>query len=230
MYLKANSFDCLRGRISIPLTGTWVADLAIDPGTSDALIPPYQSPVTITLGENGFTLTGNVRRINNAFDTVFARVVGGGLGIWQSVNPQAYQNATFGVIASQILSQVGETLSTSTPSSVTNLQVPFWTVMKGPAFKVLYALVKLASSMLSVKINWRVLSDGTVYIGPEIWPLATMTSYDLMSWQPEQLLTTVFSLNPTVLPGQNWQGGNVSNVEHVIEPERIRTRIWFLNP
>lgn len=230
MYLFAESFMCARGRISLPLTGTWVADLAIDPATSGENLPVVGDPLTISLGEGGFTLQGAVRRVNNAFQTVFARVVGGGGGLYDELDPKSYQDATFGLVLSDILGQIGETLSTNVSADIQNIQLPFWTVLEGPAFESLYNLVVEARNRTGTLVNWRVLPDGTIFLGVESWPAATMPSFDLMSWQPDQLKTTIYATNPSLLPGQTWQSGQVSNVSHVVEPERIRTEVWFLNP
>ena len=229
MYLKAGPFLCLRGRVALPLTGTWVADLAVDPGTSDATLPDFGAPIAIGLGENGFTLQGTVRRINTAFDTVFARVVGGGGGLYKPVGPKAYQGATFGLIVNDLLGSVGESLSTTVSADIRQISLPFWTVPKSPMFEALANLVIVARVTTATDVNWRVLPDGTIFIGVEQWPQTGMASFDLMSWQPEQLKTTIYTPDPQITPGQIWQSGNVSNVEHVVEPAEIRSKVWFLN-
>lgn len=229
MYLKANSFMCLRGLVSMPLTGAWVADLAIDPSSSGADVPIEQDPLTVSVGEGGFTLQGTVRRVNNAFDTVFARVVGGGGGLWRDVPARSYQGATFGLIAGNLLSQVGEKLSAATPSAISNIQLNFWSIQAGPAFVALYSLVQEAIVQTATQVNWRVLPDGSIFIGAESWPASPLASFDLMRWQPEQRMVTIFAENPNIVPGQLWQSANVCNVQHRIEPDEQRTKVWFLD-
>jgi hypothetical protein len=228
--LQVNDFACIRGRISIPLTGTWVADVSIDPATSSGTQPTVGTPVTLAIGECGFTLSGTVVRINDAFGTLFARIVGGGGGLGDDLDPKAYQNVSFGLVLKDILGQVGETLSTQTPSAILDLQLPFWTVMAGPANEAVYNLLIVARVMSGEAINWRVLSDGTIFMGEEQWPTSSLTEFDLLTWLPSQLSATFYSTNPDILPGQAWQSGFVANVEHVLEPERFRSKVWWLNP
>ena len=230
MYLRCDQFLCHRGRIHLPLTGAWVADVAIDPGTSDADLPQFGSVVPIYVGENGFSLSGAIRRINNAFNTVFARVVGGGGGLYKTVGPKAYQGSNFGLIVDDLLSAVGESLSPTVSANIRQISLSFWTVPQGPLFVALANLVLEARVLTGTEVNWRVLPDGTIFIGVEQWSQTPMASFDLMSWQPEQLATTIYALDPQVTPGQVWQSGKVSNVEHTIEPELQRTKVWFLHP
>lgn len=230
MYLMVEGFACLRGKISLPLTGAWVADVAIDPATSGASLPDYGSQVTLYVGEGGFSLTGAVRRINNAFDTVYARLVGGAGGLWETVGPKSYQNTTFGIIASDLLSSVSETLSPSVPAAIQNIMVNFWTVPEQPMFQALANLIVFARIRTQTEVNWRVLTDGTIFVGVEQWPNTQMSTFDLMSWSPAELEATIYAPDPRLVPGEIFQSSNVSNVEHVVIPEKARTRVWFMNP
>lgn len=232
MYLRAGAFECLRGRIEMPLTGTWVADLTIDPASSGADVPAVGNQMSVAIGEGGFSLQGAVRRINNAFETVYARLVGGGGGLWKDFGPKSYGGdgaVTFGLVLNDLLGSVGETLSPTTPAAITQVTLPFWTIPLGPAFEALASLVLVARQMTSSDVNWRVLPDGTVYVGVEPWPQSPMSSFDLYSWPPQELRATVFSLDPRVTPGQIWQSGQVCNVEHRVDPGKIRSTVWFMN-
>ena len=230
MYLTASGFMALRARISLPLTGTWTADVSLDPASSGSALPVQGAGLTISLGEGGFTLQGYCRRVNNAFGTVYARVIGGAGGLPETIDAKAYQGATFGIILQDILGQVGESLSATTPSAITNTTVPFWTTIQGPCWRTLAALVDEARTITGTLVNWRVLPDGTIYLGPETWAAASMTTFDLLSWSPQELEASFYAPNPTLLPGQTWQQGQVSNVEHVVDPVKVRSRVWFLDP
>lgn len=228
MYLKVNDFSCIRGRISLPLTGAWTADLSIDPATSASDLPIFGSRVTLSLGEGDFTLAGTVKRVNNAFDVVYMRLIGGAGGLTTQLQPKDYQNVTFGLVLSDVLSQCGETLSQATPAAVQGIQLPFWTIPLTQGFQALAELVSEASVQSGGDpVNWRVLPDGTIFVGVEQWPDATMATFDQMSWSPHQLSTRIFSENPSVTPGEVWQSAKVTDVAHRVDPETSRAEIFF---
>lgn len=214
----------------MPLTGTWTADVTIDPNSSTSPLPAVGDPVTVTLGVGSFTLSGAVRRSNVAFGLMFARLVGGAGGLYQTIPAKAWENATFGMIVNDLLGQVGETLSTTVPGSILNISIPFWTIMAGPAFYALANLVLAARDITSTQVNWRVLTDGTIFIGVEQWPAAPITDFSPLSWSPQQLEASFFSIDPNITPGQTFEGGNVSNLEHLIDPDKVKSNVWWLNP
>lgn len=222
-----NGFLGDRARIHLPLTGAWTADVAIDPGSSSQQIPLEGSSVTLQIGEGGQTFVGAVRRVNNAFDTVYLRLVGGAGGLPLVIPAKTYRSMTFGAIASDILKQVGEQISTTVAAGIQQTPIANWSILNEAAGLALANLVDEAAILTGNPCNWRVLVDGTIWIGQETWPASPIASYDLMSWSPQQLATTIFAENPNILPGQTWQSANVVNVEHLVEPELLRTKIWY---
>jgi hypothetical protein len=230
MYLTAGNFSCRRGQISLPLTGAWIADVVIDPDSSNATPPGQGSSLALGIGEGGFTLQGTVARINLAFGNYLARLVGGGWGLHTVLTAKAYQNVTFGLVLSDVLSQCSEQLSMTTPTNVTNIFLPFWTVQNAPGWKAIQTLILGARNITGTLVNWRVLPDGTIFVGAETWPATPLSSFDLLSWSPQELRATFYSQNPNLIPGQVWQQGNVTQVEHVIEPDKIRTTAWWQVP
>ncbi len=228
MYLKLNDFLCMRGRISLPLTGAWTANLQVDPATSGDDLPVFGSQATVSIGEGGFTLRGTVKRINNAFDVVYARLVGGAGGLPKKIPPKDYQNVSFGLVLRDVLKQCGERLSTATPAAILNVPLAFWTIPLTQGFLALSELISEARVQTGGKpVNWRVLADGTIFVGVEQWPQAPMPSFDQMSWSPQQLSTRIFAEDPSITPGQVWQSANVTDVFHNVDPHLSRTEIFF---
>jgi hypothetical protein len=48
-----------------------------------------------------------------------------------------------------------------------------------------------------------------------------------LSYLPHELRAEIYADNPTLLPGQSFLGGNVSGVEHSVEPAKIVTHVLF---
>lgn len=224
-WLTLNSFDCIRGRITLPRKGVWVADLVVEPTSDTADLPANGDPVTVNLQAGQITFNGTVRRIQNAFGTVLCRVVGGGGGFPQIVQPKAYQGVTFQFVLNDLLGDLGETLSSQSNSTDLNLNLPTWVRNTNPGW------IAMGSLMSEVSPDtWRILPDGTTWVGPDVWPASSMTSYDILDYAPQELRAEVYSDTPNLLPGQSFMGGMVSTVEHHIEPDKLFMRILFEDP
>jgi len=85
------------------------------------------------------------------------------------------------------------------------------------------ALRQLAEELEAV---WRVLPDGEIWIGQESWPEVS-PERDLISEDPRGEFAEFGTDSPTLLPGTVLDGKRVSVVEHRIEPESVRTLVWY---
>jgi len=72
---------------------------------------------------------------------------------------------------------------------------------------------------------WRVLPDGTVWLGLESWPAVHMPDVDLLSEDPRAHTAVSGTDSPTLLPGTLFLGRRVSMVEHQVQPESVRTLV-----
>jgi hypothetical protein len=222
-FLQVNGCDCVRGRIVLPLTGAWVADVVCDPQSSVGSFPNPGSSATVLFGQQSFQ--GVVRRASNPFGTIFARLIGGAGGLPSVLPPLAYQNTTVKQVVSDLLSAAGESLSPMSDPSVVSQSLPFWIRQEAPAWRSLAVLV----DNLDLDGTWRVLPDGSTWIGVDQWPQTSLQTYELLSYLPQELRAEIYTDNPTLLPGQSFLGGEVSSIEHVIEPKKIHSNILFLD-
>lgn len=219
-YLSVNGFLCVRGRISLPLVGAWVADVVAEPDDVDGSFPGPGSAVTMTIGEQGFS--GVVRRASSPFGTVFARLIGGAGGLPTQLDAKSYQNTTVQNVLEDILDDCGETLASNSDQGLMAQPLPFWVRMATPGWQALSMLIRTVTAGA-----WRVLPNGTIWVGVDTYPGTSLESFELLSYLPQELRAEIYSDNPTLLPGQAFLGGNVSGVEHAIEPARILTRVLF---
>jgi hypothetical protein len=102
----------------------------------------------------------------------------------------------------------------------TNLSA--WSVKAEP---MSYALLTLLG-WVSASLNWRILSDGTLWVGTESWPSASVT-YDLLSHDPREAAYELGLQSPALEPGTTVDGiGKISRAEISISAEAIRARVW----
>jgi len=149
--IAVNGIPVLAGSISFPVSGTWVARLAI------AQSKPQPGSTKITDGTD--TLVGYTVRSNlNGARTVLS-VIGGAGGL-ASTSPAAhYKGAKVSKVLADICSDTGESPSMASDSSITGETLPFWSAPAGTGGQSLTLLSRQLST------NWGVDRDGKILLG-----------------------------------------------------------------
>lgn len=203
-------------RIRLPLYGAWTAECVhADPAT----VPTTGSRVEITLGSQ--TFSGTVYRTSSLGDMSWDTYVIGGAGALQTtLDPIYYSQAPSVQVLGDALEQAGEELSgdVSTPATLDS-----WT----RTARTLGQELDLLQDALAFD-GWRVLSDGTIWIGIESWPVATLASdVDVMSAGADDGVVTIACEDPTILPGSTWEGARICEVVHNVTAKSSRSQLWL---
>ncbi len=214
-YLTIGGQGCIRGRVLLPRIGAWVADVVANP-------PALAPGAHVALSVGGVSLRGTVRRAQNAWGTVAARVVGGNGGLVTKLTPKAYRTVALRQPLADILSDCREQLSGTADPALLSRQLASWVRSAIPGWMALAGLLDGAA--------WRVLPDGTIWTGSESWVLSGMRAASVLSYQPAELKMLVYSDTPAVLPGQTFAGMHVSAVTHIVDEGKVRTEMLFEDP
>lgn len=222
-YLEVNGIPCVRGRIILPLTGVWVADVVAEAESDVGAFPTPGASCTMVFGAQSFQ--GTVRRSSNPFGTVFARLVGGAGGLPKLLDAKSYQNTTAQNVLNGLLSDCGEQLAPTSDPGILGQAVGRWVRVASPGWKALAVLM----DWLNPSGTWRVLPNGQVWVGVDSWPPTTMESAEVLGYFPHRLEAEIYSDSPTILPGQSYLGGEVTSVTHSAEPGEIKSTLLFLD-
>lgn len=210
----------LSGRLTLPRTGAWQADVRIeDPdGVTGAVV--------INVDEGKLILNGTVDRGGVWQDADFLRVVGGAGGLSLTATARHYNAASVGVVLGDLLRDAGEKLSPTSDAAVLSLSLSSWTTSALPTGQMIALLLKAAGHAA----NWRVRLDGTIWVGAETWPdsgLKEDTDYQVLSEDPTRITALLGVEVPLVMPGTSLGGRKVSYVEHRLDSPETRTDVWF---
>jgi hypothetical protein len=210
--------DVLRGAVHFPARAAWWARLELDAAK------PLSGQVTIAAA-GGWTLQGSVLTAGVFCDVAHVQVVGGAGGLGKLLSPAAYQNAQLRDPLDAILKASGETLSSTTLESVLAVELADWTVLEQRPTTAIDALCTAASQALGSSITWRVLADGTVWLGSETWPTQQLPNgSDVLEVFPADGRYVLGVETPALLPGVNLADvGNVAAVDHWITHDEVRT-------
>lgn len=215
--LTVNGHSALHASIYLPRNGVWQADLRVD------TVEDIVGAVTLDL-DGKLTLKGTVIQGGMWQDTGSFRVLGGAGGLRLIAKPKHYTNASLRIVLSDLLAGAGERLASSSDASVLKRRVDAWTSAALPTGRLITQL--LASTGTA---SWRLLPDGTVWVGQETWSDSGLTTgdYQVLSENPAQAEAILGVETPLLMPGTTLGGRRVSYVEHRFGQPETRISAWF---
>jgi hypothetical protein len=206
-----NNLPVLAGELSMPRGGAWHAKI------QTAGESPLSGAVTIRSGGQAFV--GTVLRSGVDGGRVLTRVAGGAGKLPTQLPAKNYANST-GVkirqVIADLLREAGEELSSASESALLDRTVPKWERSAGPASGALRDVLEPFGGV------WRVLADGTVWVGPVSFP-AQAVDHVLLDEDWIAGVLEIASERPELRPGVTFLGHRVSYVVHRFDPGRLRT-------
>lgn len=216
--VTVGQFAMVSGTIRLPRVGAWWMDCEV------ATDEPVTGTV-IVASELGLSLKGTVHRGRVSNHKQELRIVGGADGLQKLVEPKHYSVPSVGTVLSDILAGAGETLSATTDAALLGTRLDNWTTVPIPAGKAISDLV----AHCPAGTVWRVLPDGTVWLGAETWPVADSEEIRSLSDDDSAGSVELGMAAPTLLPGATLNGRKLDYVEHRVESGTLRTTVWLLD-
>ncbi len=208
----------------MPRAGAWHAEIE----SSDDVGPPATAKGA-TITDDGVSFVGTV--IPGRGGVIGGRwkgkIVGGAGGLTLTLDAKNYSSSV-GVKVSQvvadILREAGETLSTTADQGTLGTGLgQHWERVSGPASRALVAVLD------AIGAGFRVLADGSVWVGPETYPTATI-DHVLLDEDWIAGVTDIAPTRPDLTPGVTFLGHRISYVVHKIEPDALRTEAYVNSP
>lgn len=192
-----NGKNVISCEVTEPRIGVWTATVDVD---SDAAITGK-----VTLEVDGVSWVGVVSKGDLHGGRVHLQVVGGAGKLAKQLGPKYYRGTSLGSVVADLMRETGETLSATADPRVRGHFVSRWTRPKG---KASVTLIEVADELGLV---WRVLRDGTVWIGEDKWA-ETKTDHDEIDRVPGRDALLIAPEAPHIQPGQSFTGKHVSRV------------------
>ena len=212
--------DLLEGEVHLPPFGPWFAHLKID----DPSIAP--GPATLAAA-NGLSLAGYITEVGEFLGASHAHMVGGAGGLATQVSG-AWRQAQLRDPVQAVVAAAGEKLSSTVDASLLDTPLAYWSLFRKGAALALAELCGAASRLVGQAIGWRFLADGTLWLGVESWPAASLPEgADVLLVHPEEGRYVIGCDTPSLLPGVDLAGvGHVLAVDHFLEADKVRTWAW----
>jgi hypothetical protein len=195
------------GQVHLPRTGVWSADMRIN--EQDDL--PDQ--LVLDLGE--VEMPAAVVQSDLVGGMTEARLVGGAGGLGDVARPKHYHRPLVRHVLTDLLRDVGETLASDATQAVLSKSLEAWTTLAMPTGAVLASLCRVAGAA----VNWRVLADGTVWMGTETWPDSPVEARTIET-DGANAATMIGTDIPGLWPGTLLGGRRVDHVRHDLDADR----------
>ncbi len=196
--------------IVMPRSGAWTATVQLD---AEAKLP---KSLALTYKDQTWTcalVEGGVYG-----GRYLARLVGGANGLRTKLPAKWYRDVSVRAILADLARESGETFSSTILAGVLERILPTWTRQEGSTGG---AIGELAAAL---EMTWRVLRDGTVWIGAETWPEAT-GQFVVTDERPQNGRITVAPEAAFLIPGTTFRGKKVTEVEYSIKADSIRANV-----
>jgi hypothetical protein len=206
--------DVARGTLTLPLTGVWHGDFVINMDT----VPSGSAIATL----DGVDMPAHVQRAELVNGMVHLRIVGGAGGLAKPAMARHYRNPVVRHVLADLVRDAGETLSTTCTASTLGQGLDYWTTLGIPTGTLLQALAETAGDA----VNWRILFDGTLWMGVETWPMCPADVRILEQDAPnasQYLGTDALG----IWPGTTIAGRKVDSVVHEIG-SAARSRVFWV--
>jgi hypothetical protein len=215
----------VRGNLMIPRSGLWTLDALLG---DDASLPPVGSQVVL----NAYSTLryGTVIEAGEEYLQLRVRVIGGAGKLETELPPQSYTGYALRDIASDILSEAGET-----PGDLSGLPLNTqrWTRSRGPASGALRRVVRLQRSDGS---QLRMYAEHTGEISVRTWTPYVFDSLnprytDLAIWPQDKEAYIGPDLNTTIEPEQIVsifdRRVTIVRVLYELQEDVLRCKVWY---
>lgn len=219
-----NEYPVMDGDLLLSYYGNWSASLMLSRADQ---VPSGK----VTLSWFGAVFQGHIIRSGENEGRVSCMIAGGGGGLSKKVPAKMYDySLQLQLPLREILASVGETLSSTSTQSILTKQLQNWTRMNQDADELINSLSD------QVKAVWRILPDGSLFIGNDTWTTQDAFDYTLISQDPVCSFAKLSVTSVDLMPGKRFpidrQHPDISNrkiacAQYIVTPTNSRATVWF---
>jgi len=212
MLLTANGLRCVTGRLLMPVLGAWQAELLVDAADF--------AHGAIALEATGLRLVGTTQVVGTFRGAAHVVAVGGGGGLGKELPPKAWTGPQLQLVLDELLAAAGETRSSSSSAAVLERVLPRWQRLSSTAKFAIQEIADAAGA------SWRILDDGSLWIGFETWPETTTAVQVLTSSESKQRATLGLEA-ASLRPGTTLSGRRIVAVDYYFSSPGVRAEVEY---
>lgn len=209
-YPNASGVPMLGCKVVMQERGAWTASVTLDEENESS--EPPTGPFVIDVDGVEFRGTVVPDRTGAWGGKQKLRVIGGAGGLDTELQPRNYAGGLtrLKTVVDDIMRDSGESLSPECDPAILATRLPAWQRSRSSAKESLDVLCA------KLGLTWRVLRDGTIWIGVDQWPEVEPTG-DVMQEHHSDGVVRVAPDFATLVPGIVVRGQKIKQVIHVID-------------
>ena len=233
------SLDVQAGWLRSSQNGPWAARVRCPVVDATLTTPSPGTSITLAFTREGGavdTWVGTVRRAAlfvGAARLEIAIVGGAGNLLTPLASMSDFVQVPSGLVLDTIAQAAGETLATGAESAVDAIfAMPRWHVVSGmSASQSLDSLASELARLSGQTVSWRILQDGTLWMGVESWPVSTYSAPTIAMMPDLDDRSLEYAPDGTpFVAGQSIDGAYAIEVAYELAPGELRARVRSLAP
>lgn len=211
-----NEQPIVQCHLMLPKIGAWMAnDVLVDTDQE------FNIGDSITMNFLDQTFKGTVLDTGVYRGFQQCTIIGGSGKFPDQLESSSYNSIPLGQIVNDIARKTNHTVSTTSDQNLLNHNLVGWNILK---MKASLALVKLLESQGAI---WRILPDGTLWVGYESYTPLNTNDFLVIEKFPEQARWNVYNEDYLVQPLSFLDGNNIQQVEYYVAADDLQQTLFF---
>lgn len=211
-----NNFPIIECHLTMPKIGAWLA--------SDVLI---DSPLEFKIGDNVVmqfldqTFNGTIIDTGVFKQFQMCTIVGGTGKMPDYLVSKSYNSIPLGQVVKDIARATGHVVSDTSNVDLLNSYLLRWSLLK---LQASLAITKLLEPSISL---WRILPDGTLWVGKETYAPLNPDDFLIIEKFPEQGRWNIYNESYLIQPLTSLDGINIQQVEYYLKENDLTMSVFF---
>lgn len=204
--------------LTLPREGAWHIDLQLE-----ATVAPAGRFDLLMVGHR---LSGTVVRARMVEGVARVRMAAGAAGLRRPVAKRHYTAPTVRNVLAALAGNVGEIVSATADPTLLGVVLEHWTTVAMPAGAAIRVLLdRVPEAMAPEGVAWRLLPDGSIWVGQETWPDSEQDAIVVGEASEDGRVELALEV-PFLLPGTTIGEFRIDQVEIRATGDDLRTTIW----
>ena len=211
-----NNNPIIEVKLTLPKNGVWLAANCIIDSVDELSINQKVQMKFLDTTFNGTVVDTGVFQ-----GFLRATIVGGTGNMAKMIESKAYKGLPAGQVIRDIGALTGHSIADSSDKDILNFVLSRWDKLKAKASDLIESLLKVTGG------TWRILPDGSLWVGKEVYTPLNPNDYLVINKTPSEAKWSIYNESTLVQPFTSLEDNNIFRVEYEIIHSELFCTIFF---